>query len=143
MQDFLIFYFIPLVFGLLVGFFGAEKFDIAAILASVAVFTGLIFNLAFNIFDKSLQMRRDPFQSADRDAIQLVEELRANVNYTVLVGIVLTGTLATSLFFDMPNDWTIVTRVGNGLIAALLLHMLFMSGMVLKRFTILHGVLKP
>ncbi|MFC9786414.1 hypothetical protein [Rhodococcus sp. NPDC127528] len=119
------------------------KLDVPAILAAVAVFTGLIFNLAFHIFDKSLQIRRDPFQSADADAIQLVDELQANVNYTVLVGIILTGTLTGMLLFSMPTGGAVVTRVFNGVAAAMLLHILLMSGMILKRFTSLHSVMKP
>lgn len=141
--DLVVLYAVPVVFGVLVGVWGALKFDLSAILAAVAVFTGLIFNLAFHVFDKSLQMRRDPFQSADPDAISLVEELRANVNYTVLVGITLTGALVAMLLFDLPGGWEAITRIANGILAALLLHMLLMSGMILKRFTSLHSVMKP
>lgn len=141
--DVAILYFLPVAFGIATGFWGALKLDVAAILAAVAVFTGLVFNLAFHIFDKSLQMRRDPFQSADPDAIGLVEGIRTNVNYTVLVGILLTAGLTGMLIFDAPAGWSWAERIANGTIAGLLIHMLLMSGMVLKRFTILHNVMKP
>jgi hypothetical protein len=143
LSDLVIFCVIPILFGVAAGMWGAAKLDVSAILAAVAVYTGLIFNLAFHVFDKSLQMRRDPFQSADPDAIRLVDELQANVNYTVLVGITLTGALTALLLFDAPDGWVVVDQVLNGVIAALLLHMLFLSGMILKRFTCLHEVLKP
>lgn len=141
-------YGVPVLVGLVTGLWGTVTLDISAILAAVAVYTALIFNLAFHVFDKSLSMRRDPFVSADANAIALVDQLRVNVNYTVLTGVVLTAALTASLFFDVPVSWPnalteVLTRAWNGLIAASLTHLFFLSGMILKRFTALHDALKP
>ncbi|WP_167677825.1 hypothetical protein [Rhodococcus sp. B10] len=127
--------------GVLAAVIGVPSVDPANLLAGVAVLTGLIFNLSFSVFDKSLQIRRDPIQSADPIIVMLVEELRVNINYTVLIGIVLTGILTSATLFTTP--FQIFAAVTVGLVAAAMAHLLLMCGMILKRFNSLHDAMKP
>ena len=132
-------YVVPVLVGIAAGIWGVPHVETGNLLAAVAVLPGLIFNLSFSVFDKSLQIRRDPIQSADPIIVTLVEELRANVNYTVLVGIILTGVLASASLFSSNT----FADVSTGLIAGLMAHMLLMCAMVLKRFGSLHDAMKP
>jgi hypothetical protein len=136
--DFVWFYAVPVAIGVVAWAFGVKNLETGALLTAVAVLTGLIFNLSFSVFDKSLQIRNDPLLG-DPITIMLVEELRINVNYTVLVGIVLTGILSSaSLFVYDP-----LASATCGLIAAGMAHLLLMCGMILKRFNALHNAMKP
>ncbi|MBY4229465.1 hypothetical protein HQO24_24255 [Rhodococcus fascians] len=105
----------------------------------MAILTGLTCKLSFSVFDKSFQIRNDPILSQDPIIVMLVEELRVNINYTVLVGIVMTGILASaSVFVFNP-----LAAATTGLIAAGMAHLLLMCGMILKRFNSLHHAMKP
>lgn len=138
-RDVLVLYGLPALVG--VGLFIARvrTQDVGALLAAVAVLTGLIFNLAFALFDKSLQIRRDPLLSANPDVMRLIDDLRSNVNYTVLVGVVLTAVLgcAALVKVDTPPYWV------AGAIGGLLLHLLIMCLVDLRRFQQLHNAMKP
>ncbi|MCK2200165.1 hypothetical protein [Corynebacterium callunae] len=143
LKDILILYLAPVGVGVLGALYGTPTPDVASLLAAVAVLTGLIFNLSFHVFDKSIQMRNDPFQSADDNAIGLVDELQSNVNYTILVGIVLTGVLTSMTLFEAPRNLGILVAISTGIVSATMIHMLLMCGMILKRFKSLHAAMKP
>lgn len=119
--------------------FKIAELPTANLLAGMAVLTGLVFNLSFSVFDKSLTIRNDPLMGNDPITVTLVEELRVNVNYTVLVGIFVTAILTSaSVFVYNP-----LANITIGLIAFGISHMLLMCGMVLKRFNALHAAMKP
>lgn len=136
-------YAIPVVFGVAVGLWGKTTIDIASLLAVVAVFTGLIFNLAFMVFEKSLKMRKDPFGLVTETEFRFIDALQANVNYTVLVGILVSAWLASMCMFEAPNSLPVLGAFSNGVAGAGLCHLLLLCGMLLKRLGTLHAVLKP
>ena len=47
----LVLYGLPILFGLGAGLFGDPQVNISSLLSAVAVYTGLVFNLAFQAFD--------------------------------------------------------------------------------------------
>lgn len=141
--DIIVLYGLPLVFGFFSAFYGKPTIDVSAILSAVAVYTGLIFNLAFHVFDKSLSMRTNPFEQGDAKGIELVDDLFSNVNYTVVIGLVSTGVLICASLFEEPEWFPIGSQLTVGIVASLLAHMFLMSGMVIKRFRALRLVLKP
>lgn len=133
----------PFVFGLVAGFFGDPHVDISPLLSAVAVYTGLVFNLAFQAFDKSLSLRADPFLQGDSKTITLVDQMFANVNYTVAVGVLTTSILVCATFFAEPSWLGIASDVTTGLVAFLLAHLFVMSGMIINRFRSLRHAMKP
>ena len=136
-------YVIPMLFGICAGIWGNPVVDTAALLAAVAVYTGLIFNLSFNVFDKSLAIRNDPFREGDEVTLELVDELFANVNYTVVVGLITTAVLVSASLFPAPDHIAWVARVTVAIVAGLSAHLFLMSGMIIKRFRSLREALKP
>lgn len=136
-------YGLPILFGLGAGLFGDPQVNISSLLSAVAVYTGLVFNLAFQAFDKSLSLRADPFLQGDGDTITLVDQLFANVNYTVAVGVLTTGVLVCATFFSEPNWFGIASDITIGLVAFLMAHLFVMSGMIINRFRSLRHAMKP
>lgn len=136
-------YVLPLLFGLGAGFFGDPHANISSLLSAVAVYTGLVFNLAFQVFDKSLSLRADIFFQGDSDTITLVDQLFASVNYTVAVGVLTTSLLVCATFFTEPAWFGIASDITTGLVAFLLAHLFIMSGMIINRFRSLRLAMRP
>lgn len=137
-------YFLPLVFGVCAGIWGTALVDNApALLVTVAVYTGAIFNLSLIVFDRSLAIRNAPFREGDEVTLDLADQLFANGNYTVVVGLVTTAILAGYLVFSTQSDAGWVSIIIAGTVVALLAHMVVMSGLIMKRFRSLREALKP
>lgn len=118
---------------------GAQARNLPEVLAAVAIFTGLIFNVFVLLFE--LTMRAVDKSDLRQRVItrQLADELRANVSYAVLLGIVLTAVLGG---LAMLTD----TRVPlNTTPTALLVlggsQLLLTIGMILKRVRALFNAL--
>lgn len=127
-------YVLPVLSAGVVFLFGKVDLDIAALLGSVAVFTGLLFNLAFLIFDRSISMRKDPLIWADEKAIILVDKLYSNTIYAVLIGLICTAAMACSIFFEIPKSAVIFERIFNAFIAFLLVHLFTISCAILRDY---------
>ena len=105
--------------------------NVPELLAAVAVFTGLIFNVFVLIFDLTARAT-DKLPDESRLLVdRLADELRANVSYAVLVGITFTGALAAiTMFVDTEKP---IDRWITALIVFAGVHMLMTIFMILKR----------
>lgn len=74
-------------------FFGGRARNIPEVLAAVAIFTGLVFNVFVLIFDLTARATDKLPQDSRILVDRLADELRSNVSYAVLVGITFTGLL--------------------------------------------------
>ncbi len=105
--------------------------NIPDVLTAVAILTGLIFSVFVLIFDLTARAA-DTLGAESRKLVnRLVDELRANVSYTVLVGIVLTvvlGGIAMFVDTDRPLSRIVTVMVVFGGV-----HLLLSIFMVLKR----------
>ncbi|MEV1003580.1 hypothetical protein [Nonomuraea sp. NPDC050202] len=130
-RDYLVFYAVPMSFGIACYLAGFEMRDPASILAGIAVFTALLFGLLLHVFSLGLRIKDDPRQSTVGRTAQLVDQLQANVGYAVLVGIVTTALLiiaAATTGKDQP-----IGVLMSAVIAGSLLHLMLTVFMALKR----------
>ncbi|MEU5914831.1 hypothetical protein [Micromonospora sp. NPDC047527] len=121
----------PTVIALVTWFLDGRARNVPDLLAAVAILTGLIFNVFVLIFDLTARAT-DTLPREVRGVVdQLADELRANVSYAVLVGILLTGILGGVVMFtetDKP-----LGRSPSALIVFVGLHLLMTIFMILKR----------
>jgi hypothetical protein len=121
----------PTSFAALCWLLDGKARNVPELLAAVAVFTGLIFNVFVLIFDLTARAT-DKLPDESRVLVdRLADELRANVSYAVLVGITFTGALAAiTMFVDTEQP---VARWITVLIVFVGVHMLMTIFMILKR----------
>lgn len=121
----------PAALAVLSWLLGATARNIPDVLSAVAILTGLIFNVFVLIFDLTARatdnLPDDSRQLVDR----LADELRANVSYAVLVGIVFTAILGgVTMFVDTDKPLGVVM---TAFVIFVGVHMLLTVFMILKR----------
>jgi hypothetical protein len=115
---------------------GARAQHIPEVLAAAAILTGLIFNVFVLLFDLTMRVE-DKTDPAYRHRLnRLTDELRANISYAVLMGLVLTAILVgLAMFTDTSQPLALpVTAVG----VFLSTQMLLTISMILKRIRALY-----
>ncbi|MEU8404311.1 hypothetical protein AB0C28_54860 [Nonomuraea sp. NPDC048892] len=131
-MDYIVYLGVPVVFAIAAWLMQLKANNVPEVLAAVAILTGLIFGVFVLIFDLSMRA------SGTADSIQrsrvarLVEELRANVSYAVLLGLILTATLSGISMFGAEKDQPI-NRELTALIMLLGSQLLLTILMILKR----------
>jgi hypothetical protein len=110
---------------------GVHAAHVPDVLAAAAILTGLIFNVFVLLFDLSDRAA----EKADAAHIgvlnRLADELRANVSYAVMLGLVLTAVLGyLAMFTDTDKP---VNSVVTAVIIFLGLQMFLTISMILKR----------
>jgi hypothetical protein len=130
-RDFLEFYGIPVGIGAAAYFTNFKLDGIEATIGGMAIFTALLFGLLVQVFTLRIRVADSTSLRADIDLGRLIDQLEANVSYTVLVGIALTATLVVIAAVAGTDD---PAPVGpTAAVAALFSHFLLSSFMVLKR----------
>lgn len=121
--DYLVYVGVPFGTAAALWYFDIRAGNIPEVLAAVAVLTGLI----FGVFTFLLSTAVDAAQHAERDDAliidQLAEQVRANISYAVLVGIILTAVLGgTAMFTDtgQPTSGPLTAVIVFGCIQLLL-----------------------
>ncbi len=132
-------YALPVVFGVCVALWAPDQLVVGVLFSAVAIFTGLVFNLTFNVTDKAIDIRRDEVRNNDANLITLVDTLRSNLNYTSLVGITLTLGLGGASMFATDGE---LSRGVVAVFGAMLAHLLILCLVVLRRFVLLHDQLR-
>lgn len=92
-RDFATFILLPIGTGILVGRWGPDVVNAAPVLAGVAVFTALLFALLVNVLTLAVKLRRDEGLRTESRIVRDVEELFANVSWSVVVGLLLVSLL--------------------------------------------------
>lgn len=98
LSDYLVCLGIPTVAAGVGWWTGARANHVPEVLAAVAILTGLIFSAfsqGFDLRGATSKMNSD----AARPTIHLIDQLRANVSYAVLLGIILTAILGCAAMF--------------------------------------------
>ncbi|MDG4823273.1 hypothetical protein O7635_15560 [Asanoa sp. WMMD1127] len=129
--DYLVYLGSPVLIAAVTWWFEGRARNIPDVLAAVAIFTGLIFNVFVLLFDLTARATDRLPMHAREIVDQLADELRAKVSYAVFVGILFTTYLGGLVMFadtDKPLDRTL-----TALIIMVGIHMLLTIFMVLKR----------
>ncbi|WP_041760122.1 hypothetical protein [Pseudonocardia dioxanivorans] len=134
-MDLAVFLLVPAVVGGFTFVVGAQVRHLPEVLAATAIFTGLIFGVFVLMFDMTMRAtdKSDPARGAM--VIRLAAELRANISYAVLLGILLSGVLGG---FVMFTDGDRVPPSISALIVFGSLQLLLTIFMVLKRVRALY-----
>ncbi|GII93695.1 hypothetical protein [Sinosporangium siamense] len=106
--------------------------NVQELLAAVAILTGLIFGVFVLIFDLSMRAAGATDSLQRIRVSRLVEELRANVSYAVLLGVLLTATLSGIIMFGVEAGRP-VNRELTALVIFLGSQLLLTILMILKR----------
>lgn len=133
-RDFVVHYGAPVAIAGTATLLGARLHDAEQMIAGAAVLAGFSFALAVYVFQLRLEVARDPRVPAGDPLVDLVDELFANVTYSVLAGLAVVGLAAAATSFAPPQAslgawWTFV-------IAASALHYVITLLMCLKRLRI-------
>lgn len=122
---------LPAALAVLAWLLGATARNIPDVLSAVAIFTGLIFNVFVLIFDLTARAT-DKLPAESRALVdRLADELRANVSYAVLVGIVFTAFLGgVTMFIDTDEPLGVAVTAFMIFVGV---HMLLTVLMILKR----------
>lgn len=105
--------------------------DPASILAGIAIFTALLFGLLIHVFSLGLRVTDDPRTPRFGRTATLIDQLQANISYSVLIGIVATAMLIVAAA-TTPKDKPIGTLLSSAIVA-ILLHLMLTVFMALKR----------
>lgn len=126
---------IPVVSGGLVGLalycHGSGLRDMQSYIGGVAIFTALLFGMVVHVFQLRMQLLSNPAVPRDGDLAGFVDQLFANVNYAVVVGIVATAVSMAAAV--TANDDGRVNPVWSGVVVAFGVHLLLVVFMCVKR----------
>lgn len=129
--DYLAFFVVPIAVGVASFLFHVRIRDADGILAGVAILTGLLFALIIHVFTLGLRITDDPRISDQSRTSRLVDQLQANVMYSVLAGIAATIALGIGVSTTVPG-----IRIGrwmSAVLVTLLAHLILNLLMILKR----------
>ncbi|BCP02042.1 hypothetical protein [Mycobacterium intracellulare] len=126
---------IPTVSGVIVGtalhVHQTGLRDMASYIGGVAIFTALLFGMVVHVFQLRMQLLSHPDVPRDGDLARFVDELFANVNYAVVVGIIATG-VSMAGAVTANNDGRI-NPLWSGVVVAFGIHLLLVVFMCVKR----------
>lgn len=138
--DYIQFVGIPVVVGVFCFWREILLNDLPSVLAGVAVFTALLFNLLVHVSSLGMGMKNLEEGEQERKMKELVNQLNANVSYAIVIGLSCTTLLVVMSFFDFKkSDYgEVFTGLAIGFFAHLLLTML----MVLKRINYVYFLMR-
>lgn len=135
-QDYAVMYGAPVLIAGLAARLGFRLFDAGQMIAGAAVLSGFSFGLAVYVFQLRLEAHRDPRVSRGDTMLDLIDQLFANVNYSILAGLALVGVSVAGTAFTSDkhlNAWW------TAAIVALALHYVLTLLMCLKRLRAAYG----
>ena len=86
------------VAGLVVGFH-VRIMNAGPLLTATSIMTGFIFTLSLRFWERSLDARSDVSLAFDAQRLILLDRMRSHLVWTVLVGVLSTGSFAICTFF--------------------------------------------
>lgn len=136
--DWLVLVGLPLVLGFAMWATKTLVVDAGQLLAGLAVLTGFVFGLLVFVFQLKLSATQDPRVPAGGILSNLLDELFANIAYTVLVGLVsvvliLVSTSIGSALPPAAGATTVLNTVWSAVVVGALAHFSLMLLMCLKR----------
>lgn len=79
--------------------FGIESTSPEAILAALAILTGVTFAMAVTFWDRSVQARSDPNMATNAIRLRVIDHMKGHLIYTVVIGVLATGILMVVTLF--------------------------------------------
>jgi hypothetical protein len=128
--DYLVLIGLPCAVGALVGWLFQLR-ELGAYIAGVAIFTALLFALVIYVFQLRVQLLSNPTVPRDGKLVAFIDQLFANVNYAVVVGVIATAAAMTAA--TTSDDKGHVNGLWSGLLTALSLHLMLVVFMCIKR----------
>jgi hypothetical protein len=129
--DYLAFFVLPIALGIVAFVFGFRFKTVDGILAGVAILTALLFALVIHVFTLGLRITDDPRIGTSSRTARLIDQLQANVQYSVLTGIAATVVLILASGTTDAGHW--VGKILTAIIVVLLAHLIMTMFMTLKR----------
>lgn len=136
-RDVGIFVALPIALGAAVLWAQPKVYNAGSGIAGVSVLTGLLFALLVNVFNLAVKMRRDEGLTPESLILGTVDELLANVGWSVLVGLALVVTLACGVSTQQPNHE--LGRWWVAVIVVMFAHLLVTVLMALSRIFSAHA----
>lgn len=113
---------VPILVGIALWWFDYEVSDLSPAIASIAIYTALLFNMLMHVFQLRVRIADSETLRSDMEAGHLVDSLEASTAYTVLVGIILAAFLVVVSSVDCVGSLTIVfSAIGASLFVHLML----------------------
>lgn len=131
-----ILYVVPVLAGLLGWNFNFRLKEIGDLIGGLALFSGFLFALVIFVFQLRLTVTNDPRVQQKALLPQLIDELFANVAYSVIVAVVAAGAaMVASSFNEFDKSGTDIglTPLLSSILLALTLHLVLMILFCLKR----------
>ncbi len=120
---------LPLALGVVLSVTGVTLSGVGELLSGVGVFTGGLFAMLLQLFGLAQRLADDTRLAGQRQLGRLIDELEANVSYSVLVGLVALGILMVAAATQGDD----MSRAFSGATGAVLLHLVLTTFMALKR----------
>lgn len=128
--DYLVLIGVPACVGTWVGYVFQLR-DMQSYIGGVAILTALLFGLVIHVFQLRIQLLNDVRVPRDGKLVGFINQLFANVNYAVVVGVVTTAaSMAAAVTAD--NDGR-VNSIWSGVVAGLGTHLMLVVFMCIKR----------
>jgi hypothetical protein len=123
---------------------------VGSLLTATSIMTGFTFAMANTFWSKSIDARRDPKWAVDSQALDLIDNARTHMIWTVMVGVTATAMLLCYALFStvsaastpVPGLIDIGARVGTALIGALAIYLVVLVAAALRTFNQAVAVLK-
>lgn len=128
--DYVVILGVPAGAGALVGYLYQLR-DMSSYIGGTAIFTALLFGMVVHVFQLRMQLLNNPYVPRDGDLAGFVDQLFANVNYAVVVGVASTaismGAAVTA------SDSGRINHVWSGVVVAFGVHLILVVFMCIKR----------
>lgn len=105
--------------------------DMASFIGGVAVFTALLFALVIYVFQLRMALLDNPNVPRDGALVGFIDQVFANVNYAVVVGVITTA-LGMAAAVSAGDDGR-SSRVWSGVVVAFGVHLMLVVFMCIKR----------
>lgn len=136
--------------GLAAGWVQPPMTQVApGLLTATSILTGFTFAMATTFWNKSIDARRDPRWATSTDVLDLLDNARTHLTWTVFVGVISVAVLALFSLFGHSEvqGWlvtimAVVTRAGSGLAGFLVVYLITLVAAALKTFNEAVAVLK-
>ncbi|WP_322859249.1 hypothetical protein U8D42_03260 [Mycobacterium europaeum] len=128
--DYIVLISLPCAAGAFVGWLFHLR-ELGSYIAGVAIFTALLFALVIYVFQLRVQLLSNATVPRDGKLVEFVDQLFANVNYAVVVGVI--ATAAAMIAATTSDDKGQVNGLWSGILTALSLHLMLVVFMCIKR----------
>lgn len=132
-SDWILFVAVPVTGGLAALIAGVRLYSLDAVLAGGAILTGLLFGLLVHVLALGLQLSGDPKVIRGSRLARLVDQLRANITWACLVGLVLSAISTAVASATRRLDDVGTAPWVSAIVIALALHLGMTLLMILKR----------